>query len=107
VYVISNIFMPSLSQSAKIVLPCLHAGTALIQLRKFNTDADQQEVRAVEAITGPAERVTTNTHHGLCAQDRLDPNLVNDTKYKAIIVAAKDKSAAAQAKVDMILWWLW
>ena len=53
------------------------------------------------------ERVIPNACHGLCAQHRLDRNLVNDTKYKAMIAAAKDKNAAARAEVDMILRWLW
>ena len=131
VFVISNTFMPSSAQwayswSIKIALPFLHPGTALVRLRKFNTDADPQEVRAVEAATGnepprtdrhdlfyphsrpsPTARVMPNARHGLCAQHRLDRNLVSDTKYKAIIVAAKDKSAAARAEIDMLLRWLW
>ena len=131
VYVISNTFMPSSGQWAfswvlKIALPYLHPGTALSRLRKFNTDADPQEVRSVEATTGkepprtdvdgilstqsgpsPIARAMPNARHGLCAQHRLDRNLVNDTKYKALIAAAKDESAAARAEVDMLRRWLW
>ena len=108
----------------KIALPCLHPGTALSRVIKFNTDADPQEVRAIEVVTGKEvvnvniyanvmgnehnllTKVMPNTRAGRCVFHKFDRNLTSDPRYKSIIAAAKDKSVLARAKTDMLLQWI-
>ena len=128
IFVILNCFMPCKSQWAfswilKTALPNLHPGTALSRVIKINSDADPQETRAIEAITGRdtiivrgplralfpirTAKILPNALHGWCLFHKLDRNLTSDPKYKSIITAAKEKSILARATVDMLLKWLW
>ena len=107
-------YLPSKAQWAcpwvlENALPNLHPGTALQCVENFRSDADRQEVRAIESICGcgwkPPPSSTTNTKicpnatHGSCAWHNINRNFTNSPGYKLVLAAEKIKACVSGLKL--------